>query len=112
MDTEDEMQRIGCTCKGYFKCTDSSKKTLLFISVRGRVGKDDAKLFSRYMDDIIRLISKSNIETKLQEINNLHTFLVFTIVTEKDGQLLFLDMKVTRSNCRLSSTWYCKSADT
>ena len=27
--------------------------------------KDDAKLFSRYMDDIIQSISKNNIETKL-----------------------------------------------
>ena len=74
--------------------------------------KDDAKLFSRYMDDIIRSISKNNIETKLQEINSLHPSLAFTIETEKEGQLPFLDMKIIRSNCRLSSTWYCKPTDT
>ena len=45
--------------------------------------KDDAKLFSRYMDDIIRSISKSNIETKLREINSLHPSPAFTIETER-----------------------------
>ena len=30
--------------------------------------RDDAKLFSRYMDDIIRSVAKSKIEAKLQEI--------------------------------------------
>ena len=74
--------------------------------------KDDAKLFSRYMDDIIRSIPKHNIEAKLREINDLHPSLSFTIETEKEGQIPFLDMKIIRNNCRLSSTWYCKPTDT
>ena len=34
--------------------------------------KDDAKLFERYMDDIIRTIKAANIDRKVEEINNLH----------------------------------------
>ena len=76
-----------------------------------RIG-DNARLYERYMDDIIRSISRNRIETKLNEINNIHPSLNFTIETEVDGALPFLDMKVMRSNCKLSSTWYCKPTDT
>ena len=34
--------------------------------------RDDTKLYYRYINDIIRSISKCNWETKLQEINSLH----------------------------------------
>ena len=34
--------------------------------------KDDAKLFERYMDDIIRTIKVKDIDDKLTETNNLH----------------------------------------
>ena len=68
-----------------------------------RIG-DNARLYERYVDDIIRSISRNRIETKLNEINNIHPSLNFTIETEVDGALPFLDMKVMRSNCKLSST--------
>ena len=54
--------------------------------------KDDAKLFERYMDDIIRTIKVEDIDDKLNEINNLHPNLKFTIEYEKDGKIQFLDM--------------------
>ena len=34
--------------------------------------KDDAKLFERYMDDILRTIKESLIDNKLSEIKSLH----------------------------------------
>ena len=34
--------------------------------------KDDAKIFERYMDDVIRSIYESKIEEKVQHINSLH----------------------------------------
>ena len=34
--------------------------------------KDDAKLFERYMDDVIRSILENRIEAKVHQINNLH----------------------------------------
>ena len=39
----------------------------------------DAKLFTRYMDDILRDIKCNEIDNKLAEINNLHPNLTFTI---------------------------------
>ena len=51
--------------------------------------RDDAKLLSRYMDDIIRSIAKSKIEAKLQEINSMHPSLKFTIEVEQDRELPF-----------------------
>ena len=74
--------------------------------------RDNAKLYSRYMDDIFRTIAKSRINVKLDEINRLHPSLKFTIEMEKEGKLPFLDMKIIRSNGKLSSTWYCKPTDT
>ena len=74
--------------------------------------RDNAKLYSRYMDDIIRSINKHVIDSKLREINNFHPCLKFTIEKEVNGELPFLDMKVLRSNGKLSSTWYTKPTDT
>ena len=74
--------------------------------------RDDAKLYSRYMDDIIRTIHKNNIDRKLEEINSFHPSLKFTIEMEKDCEIPFLDMKVIRQNQKLSSTWYQKPTDT
>ena len=76
-----------------------------------RIG-DNAKLYDRYVDDIIRSISRNHTDTKLDEINNFHPSLNFTIERETEGALPFLDMKVVRSNCKLSSIWYCKPTDT
>ena len=73
---------------------------------------DNAKLFSRYVDDIIRSIKKNEIEMKLAEINSLHMSLKFTIEMEQNGELPFLDMKLCRKDGRLSSNWYYKPTDT
>ena len=74
--------------------------------------KDDAKLFERYMDDIIRTIKVEDIDDKLNEINNLHPNLKFTIEYEKDGKIPFLDMLLIHKENRIESTWYCKPTDT
>lgn len=34
--------------------------------------KDDAKIYERYMDDVVREIKCSQVEQKLEEINNIH----------------------------------------
>ena len=74
--------------------------------------RDNAKLYSRYMDDIIRSIKAHLIEAKLREINSFHPCLKFTIEREVNGELPFLDMKVIRTEGKLSSTWYTKPTDT
>ena len=87
--------------KLFFQVSNVSKEKLQHL-----------KLYDRYVDDIIRSISHNRTETKLDEMNNFHPSLNFTIERETEGALPFLDMKVMRSNCKLSSTWYCKPTDT
>ena len=65
--------------------------------------KDDAQLYSRYMDDIIHNIKSKQIESKLDKINNVHPNLKFTVEPENNNSIPFLDMKITRSHGKLSS---------
>ena len=74
--------------------------------------KDSAKIFERYMDDIIREIKRGRIQEKLDEINKLHPKLKFTMEMEEDGKLAFLDMEIVHHENVLSSTWYVKPTDT
>lgn len=83
-----------------------------WLSKFDSVIRDNASLFSRYMDDIIREINRSRVKAKLKEINELHPSLKFTIEEEINGSISFLDMKISRVNGKLSSTWYTKPTDT
>ena len=74
--------------------------------------KDDAKLFERYMDDILRTTKESLIENKLSEINLLHPNLKYTLEVEQNGKLPFLDICIEHHENAVSSTWYCKPTDT
>ena len=46
--------------------------------------KGDASLYVRYMDDILMSINRNAIEIKLDQINDYHPSLCFTIEREKD----------------------------
>ena len=74
--------------------------------------KGNAKIYFRYMDDIVREIPENLIEQKLEEINNYHPSLKFTLETETENSLPFLDMKIIRREGQLSSIWYTKPTDT
>ena len=74
--------------------------------------RDNAKLFERYMDDIIREIKVQEIQAKLEAINQLHPMLKFTMEREEDGKIPFLDMEIIHKDNHLSSTWYVKQTDT
>lgn len=78
-----------------------------------KIIKGDASLFARYMDDYLRNIKTNQIENVLQNINNLHPSLKFTVENERNGELPFLDMLIYRKqNGLLESTWYSKKTDT
>ena len=76
--------------------------------------KDDAQIFFRYMDDILRDIKKDSIENKMLEFNMLHPNLRFTLERENNSELPVLDLKIIHDNAsgKLSSTWYRKPTDT
>ena len=60
--------------------------------------KDDSKLFTRYMDDILREMKRDEIENKLIEFNNLHPNLTFTIERQNNGTIPFLYMQIINDN--------------
>ena len=74
--------------------------------------KGNATIYERFMDDIISSITKQKSDEKLEEINKLHKNLDFTKESEKNKQLVVLDMCITNNNGSLSSTWYTKPTDT
>ena len=52
------------------------------------------------------------IDNKLAEINNLHTWLKFTMEREGKGSIQFLDIKIIHNTRGLSPPWYNKPTDT
>lgn len=74
--------------------------------------RDEAALYSRYMDDILRNIKLSQIDQKLEDINKLSPTLKFTVERESEGTIPFLDMKICHNGENLSSIWYTKPTDT
>ena len=63
------------------------------------------------MDDIRKNTKTDKIDTNLEEINVLHPALKFTIETESNGSIPFLDMLIYH-NPNGTSTWYNKKTDT
>ena len=47
----------------------------------------DSSLYSRYMDDIICIMNKKEIDTKLNQINSFHSALKFTMEKETNSYL-------------------------
>ena len=83
-----------------------------WLSSFDKVIKGSSTLYYRYMDDIITIENKNNIDDKLKQINSLHSFLKFTVEKENDGHLPFLDMLLHNVNGNISSSWFRKSTDT
>ena len=77
--------------------------------------KGDAKLYFRYMDDILKECKHQQAVQELNDINTLHPNLQFTEECENEQHdLPVLDMKIhhDHENGTLSSTWYNKPTDT
>ena len=108
------------THDGYYQQTDglamgsppASHLANGWMSQYDQTIQGDAKLFTRYMDDILREIKRTEAEQKLSEINALHPNLSFTIERETEGKLPFLDMQLIHSGPQVTSTWYSKPTDT
>ena len=83
-----------------------------WLSQFDHVIKGESKLYSRYMDDILKEINKNTINQKLEEINSLHPKLEFTVEREEYGCIPFLDMKIIHKGDELTSTWFTKVTDT
>ena len=111
---------IMSTHHGYYKQTDGLAMgsppapylANIWLSNFDPVISERAKLYQRYMDDILTVIKKSMIDSKLVEINQLHENLKFTIEKESEGRLPFLDLCLLHNNKTVKTTWYSKPTDT
>lgn len=70
--------------------------------------KSRVKLIKKYVDDYFIIVHKDDVNLLLNEFNNAHHSTKFTIETEKDGGLPFLDMYIQRDGNTLTTNWYCK----
>ena len=61
------------------------------------------KSWHMYVDDIFAVIPNRHIQDALKLLNIQDNSLKFTLETEIDGQLPFLDLKITRNSNRLTS---------
>ena len=69
--------------------------------------KGNAKIYFRYMDDIVREIPENQIEQKLEEINNYHPSLKFTLETETEKSLPFFNLVHQTYRHRISNELSC-----
>ena len=70
-------------------------------------------LYRRYVDDCFLLFrSLDHVPLFLFYLNRQHPNISFSSKLEKDGRLPFLDIEVTRSNGRFSTSVYCKATFT
>ena len=72
-----------------------------------------AKVFGRYVDDILRSAETDEIDQILATSNSLHGNLEFTIERLDDsGEMPFLDMRVHLKDGKIQTSWYQKPTDT
>lgn len=107
----------------YYKCTKGvamGNALSGFISeifmgrIEEKLEKEDKlpKLWIRYVDDIFAVVNKEEVEETLRGINEAHKDIKFTIETEEEGKLPFLDILVKRNGQRLGFEVYRKPTST
>ena len=122
LEVLDEGFSICCDdCDRWFhlKCTN--------LTIRQLKGMDDnywncgcgavssrpkAKIFGRYVDDILRSVKIAEIDRLLSYVNTLHPNLELTIELQLTGTLPFLEMLIRQSGRTISPEWYSKPTDT
>ena len=66
------------------------------------------KFWRRYVDDIFALLKKAKFRKFLTHLNAQHPNMRFTVETEKENRLPFLDLNVRRVNGELTTKVYRK----
>ncbi|XP_044757795.1 uncharacterized protein LOC123315953 [Coccinella septempunctata] len=74
--------------------------------------KHKTTFFKRYVDDILVITTTTEIQSILNEFNNTHEFLQFTLEEEENNCLNFLDMTLMRKNGNLLTKWHRKEQNT
>jgi hypothetical protein len=63
----------------------------------------------KYVDDILTFLPLEHVQETLNKINSYHQKLQFTVETENEQQLNYLDMTLIRQNDKIVTNWYSKS---
>ena len=74
--------------------------------------REKAKIFGRYVDDILRSAQSDSIDSILDRVNTLHHNLEFTIERLRDNGILFLDMFVKCQDACVSTSCNQRPTDT
>ena len=56
----------------------------------------EPRIWKRYVDDTFTILDRENVDDFLQHLNNQQPSIRFTMETEKDNKLAFLDTAVLR----------------
>lgn len=70
------------------------------------------RLWIRYVDDVFAIIDREEVEPTLWELNQRHKDIKFTLETEEEGKIPFLDLLVKRSSGKLFFEVYRKATHT
>ena len=69
----------------------------------------EPRIWKRYVDDTFTILDRENVDDFLQHLNNQQPSIRFTMATEKDNKLAFLDTAVLREpDGRLTTSVYGK----
>jgi hypothetical protein len=66
------------------------------------------RIWYRYVDDIFVVVKRDEVDYVLQKINAIYSSINFTVETEEDNSLPFLDVKLTRCEGRIKFDIYRK----
>ena len=73
----------------------------------------EPRIWKRYVDDTFTILDRENVDDFLQHLNNQQPSIRFTMETEKDNKLAFLDTAVLREpDGRLTTSAYRKPTHT
>ena len=71
------------------------------------------RIWKRYVDDTFTILDRRNVDSLLQHLNNMQPPIRFTMETENDYKLAFLDTAVSREpDGRLTTSVYRKPMHT
>ena len=114
-NVNDDEMAICCDGCGYWfheHCLSTDIKTLMsseedfWLCGCSTEPPRPAKIFYRYVDDILRTVKVTDVDRLMDMANALHRNLEFTIEEEKESSIPFLDMLIQRRDNRLRSGWY------
>lgn len=80
------------------------QKTITNLEERGI----HIRFLTKYVDDIFAIIDKQSLDPILKELNNQNKKLKFTVETEENNSIPFLELKIHKLNNKLIFDWYSK----